>query len=98
MRVNRARGHCFHGAVVSTCFRDTVALVARYKANMTSYPAKATASGVEEESMDTSTSGARWLSGRMPDSQSREPGFESPLIPFRSLGIFFHDASVDSAV
>ena len=33
---------------------------------------------------------ARWLSGRMPDSQSREPGFESPLIPFRSLGIFFH--------
>ena len=28
--------------------------------------------------------------GRMPDSQSREPGFESPLIPFRSLGIFFH--------
>ena len=34
--------------------------------------------------------GARWLSGRMPDSQSREPGFESPLIPFRSLGIFFH--------
>ena len=34
--------------------------------------------------------GARWLIGRMPDSQSREPGFESPLIPFRSLGIFFH--------
>ena len=33
---------------------------------------------------------ARWLSGRMPDSQSRDPGFESPLIPFRSLGIFFH--------
>ena len=28
--------------------------------------------------------------GRMPDSQSREPGFESPLLPFRSLGIFFH--------
>ena len=27
--------------------------------------------------------------GRMPDSQSREPGFESPLLPFRSLGIFF---------
>ena len=24
--------------------------------------------------------------GRMPDSQSREPGFESPLLPFRSLG------------
>ena len=23
--------------------------------------------------------------GRMPDSQSREPGFESPLLPFRSL-------------
>ena len=28
--------------------------------------------------------------GRMPDSQSREPGFESPMLPFRSLGIFFH--------
>ena len=28
--------------------------------------------------------------GGMPDSQSREPGFESPLLPFRSLGIFFH--------
>ena len=28
--------------------------------------------------------------GRMPDSQSREPGFESPLLPFRSLVIFFH--------
>ena len=26
--------------------------------------------------------------GRMPDSQSREPGFESPLIPFRSLWAF----------
>ena len=24
----------------------------------------------------------------MPDSQSREPGFESPLLLFRSLGIF----------
>ena len=28
--------------------------------------------------------------GRMPDSKSREPGFESPLLPFRSFGIFFH--------
>ena len=28
--------------------------------------------------------------GIMPDSQSREPGVESPLLPFRSLGIFFH--------
>ena len=28
--------------------------------------------------------------GRTPDSQSREPGFESPVLPFRSLGIFFH--------
>ena len=28
--------------------------------------------------------------GRMPESQSGEPGFESPLLPFRSLGIFFH--------
>ena len=26
----------------------------------------------------------------MPDSQSREPGFESPLLLFRSLGILFH--------
>ena len=26
--------------------------------------------------------------GRMPDSQSREPGFESPLLPFRSLCMF----------
>ena len=25
---------------------------------------------------------------RMPDSQSKEPGIETPLIPFRSLGIF----------
>ena len=24
----------------------------------------------------------------MSDSHSREPGFESPLLPFRSLGIF----------
>ena len=24
----------------------------------------------------------------MPDSQSREPGFESPLLLFQSLGIF----------
>ena len=38
--------------------------------------------------------------GRMPDSQSREPGFESPLLPFRKFGHFLslHDASVDSAV
>ena len=28
--------------------------------------------------------------GRTPDSQSRESGFESPVLPFRSLGIFFH--------
>ena len=28
--------------------------------------------------------------GRMPDSQSREPGFKYPLLPFRSLGIFLH--------
>ena len=26
-------------------------------------------------------------SNRMPDSQSREPRFESPVLPFRSLGI-----------
>ena len=45
---------------------------------------------VEHTSPTSPTCGARWLSGRMPDSQSRQPGFESPLIPFRSLGIFFH--------
>ena len=28
------------------------------------------------------------LSGRKPDSQSREPWFESPLLPFQKLGIF----------
>ena len=33
-------------------------------------------------------SGARWLSGRMPDSQSSEPVFESALLPFRRLAIF----------
>ena len=56
LRVNRAHGHCFHEAVVSACFRDSVVLVAPYKANMNSSPAKATASGVEEESINTSTS------------------------------------------
>ena len=35
--------------------------------------------------------------GRMPDSQSREPGFESPLLPFRSLGIFFHFTTPQSS-
>ena len=34
--------------------------------------------------------------GRVPDSQSREPGFESPLLPFRSLGIFFHSTTPQS--
>ena len=34
--------------------------------------------------------------GGMPDSQSREPGFESPLLPFRSLDIFFHFATPQS--
>ena len=33
-------------------------------------------------------SGILPLSGRMPDSQSREPGFESLLLLFRNLGIF----------
>ena len=44
--------------------------------------------------------GARQLSGRMLDSQSSEPGFESPLLPFRRLVIFVLsiDALVDSAV
>ena len=44
--------------------------------------------------------GARCLCGRMPDSQSSEPGFESPLLPFRRLSIFVLsiDAPVDSAV
>ena len=39
--------------------------------------------------------------GRIPDSQSSEPGFESPpLLPFWRLGILVHsiDAPVDSAV
>ena len=38
--------------------------------------------------------------GRMPDSQSREPGFESPFATGSKLGHFrsLHDASVDSAV
>ena len=31
-----------------------------------------------------------YLSSRMPNSQSREPGFESLLLPFRNLGIFVH--------
>ena len=40
------------------------------------------------------------LSGRTPDSQSREPGFESPSLPFRRLDIFVLsiDAPVDSAI
>ena len=44
--------------------------------------------------------GARQLSGRMPDSQSSEPGSNPPLLPFRRLGIFVLsiDALVDSAV
>ena len=33
-------------------------------------------------------SGARWLIGRMSDSQSREPEFESPVLSFLSLGNF----------
>ena len=37
---------------------------------------------------ECSLCGAPQLSGRMPDSQSRDPGFESPLLPFRSVGIF----------
>ena len=28
-------------------------------------------------------------SGGMPDSQSRDPAFESPLLPFKSLSISF---------
>ena len=37
------------------------------------------------------------LSGRMPDS--REPGLESPLLPFQSFGIFvLHDAPVHTDV
>ena len=36
--------------------------------------------------------GARWLSGRMPDSQSSEPGFESPFATVSKIGHFrsFH--------
>ena len=33
-------------------------------------------------------SGALYFIGRIPDSQSREPGFESPLLLFRSFDIF----------
>ena len=57
--LNRARGHRVHEAVMSVCvyvFRGSVVLVAPYKANMVSSPAKATASGVEEESNNTSSS------------------------------------------
>ena len=48
---------------------------------------------VEEErryqpSLYRVASGARSLSDRTPDSQSREPGLKPPLLPFRSLGIF----------
>ena len=32
--------------------------------------------------------GARWLSGRMPDSQSSEPGFESPFGTVSKIGHF----------
>ena len=44
-------------------------------------------------------SGARWLSGRMPDSQSREPGFESHFATVSKFGHFrsLHDGSVDSS-
>ena len=43
---------------------------------------------------------AVFLSGRMPDSQSSEPGFDSPMLMFRGLGIFVLsiDAPADSAV
>ena len=43
---------------------------------------------------------ARSLSGRMPDSQSSEPGFESPFATVSNIGHFrsLHDASVHSAV
>ena len=30
----------------------------------------------------------------MPDSQSREPGFNSPLLPYQSLGIFVLSTSL----
>ena len=30
----------------------------------------------------------------MPDSQSSEPGFESPLLPVQSLGIFVHSMTL----
>ena len=41
--------------------------------------------GLETAMIELEPSAGR---GRMPDSQSREPGFESPLLPLRSLGIF----------
>ena len=49
-------GHCFHEAVLCVCCRDSVVLVPPYKANLNSSPAKASASGMEEESIKTSTS------------------------------------------
>ena len=32
--------------------------------------------------------GAQWLSGRMPDSRSSEPGFESPFANVSKIGHF----------
>ena len=45
-------------------------------------------------------SGARWLSGSMPDLQSREPGFESPFTTISKFGHFRspHDAPAHSDV
>ena len=44
--------------------------------------------------------GARQFSGRTPDSQSREPGFESSFATVSKFGRFrsLHDVLLDSAV
>ena len=34
------------------------------------------------------TCGVRYISGRMPDSQTREPGFDSPFATISKIGIF----------
>ena len=39
-----------------------------------------------------------YFSGRMPDSQSREPAFESPLRLFRSLAIFVFSPHFPSSI
>ena len=44
--------------------------------------------------------GERWLCSKTPDSQSREPGFESPFTTVLKFGHFhsLHDYTVHSAI